>query len=336
MADGKPIEVEAAGRAVRVSSPDRVVFPASGATKRDLAEHWVAVADVVGVHLRDRPASLHRFPKGLDEEAFFQKHLPKGAPDWLQTATVSYPSGRTGRQVVLQDAAHLVWAAQMGTIDVHAWPVRRPELDAPDELRVDLDPTDETGFDVVREVAVGVRELLAEHGLRGHVKTSGSRGLHVYAPVRPSAHRGFDDVRRAAVALAREMERRMPGRASASWWKAERRGVFLDFNQNARDRTIAAPWSVRAVPDARVSVPLRWEEVPTVDPAAFTLRTVPARIADAGDPWAGMAGDAGELDGLLELARIDEEERGLPDAPWPPHFRRRAGEAPRKPPGGGA
>jgi DNA ligase D-like protein (predicted polymerase) len=252
--------------------------------------------------------------------------VPDSAPEWLETATVTFPSGRHARELVPNDAAHLVWGVNLGVIDWNPWPVRRADLDHPDELRVDLDPGPDVPFAMVREVALGVREVLDEHDLLGFPKTSGSRGIHVYVRVEPV--QSFEEVRRAALALAREVERRMPGRATSRWWKEEREGVFIDYNQNARDRTVASAYSVRAVPDARVSCPLEWDEVADVEPAELTMRTVPARLRERGDPSAAIDEHAGSLDGLLELAERDERE-GLGDAPWPPHFRKQKGEPKR-------
>jgi DNA ligase D-like protein (predicted polymerase) len=252
--------------------------------------------------------------------------VPATSPEWLQTATVTFPSGRHARELVPNDAAHLVWGVNLGVIDWNPWPVRRSDLDHPDELRIDLDPGPEVPFAEVREVALEVRVVLEEHDLRGFPKTSGSRGMHVYVRIEPE--QSFEEVRRAALALAREVERRMPGRATSRWWKEEREGVFIDYNQNARDRTIASAYSVRAVPDARVSCPLEWDEVPDVEPADLTMETVPARLRERGDPSATMDDHHYGLGPLLELAARDERE-GLGDAPWPPHFRKRASEPPR-------
>jgi bifunctional non-homologous end joining protein LigD len=325
-AKGSETTVQAAGREVRISSPDKVFFPEPGWTKLDVVRYYVECEHAVVRHLRDRPTTLKRWVDGVAGDFFFQKRVPDSAPDWLTTAVVSFPSGRTARELVAADAAHLAWGVNLGVIDWNPWPVRTGDLDRPDELRVDLDPTPEADFDEVRAVAAGVRDVLAEHGLTGYPKTSGSRGIHVNVRIRPQ--HGFDEVRRAAVALAREVERRMPGRATAKWWKEERVGVFIDYNQNARDRTIASAYSVRAVPDARVSCPFAWDELDLVDPAALRLDTVPARLRDHGDPSATMDDDPGSLDGLLALAARDAAN-GIPDAPWPPNFRKMPGEAPR-------
>jgi DNA ligase D len=319
------IEIEAAGRQVRLSSPSKVFFPQSGLTKRDLAEYYVAVADAACLHLRERPTTMKRFVDGAEGEFFFQKRVPNTAPDWIETATVKFPSGRSATELCANDAAHLVWAVNLGVIDFNPWPARRADLDHPDELRVDLDPTPESNFDEVRKVALCVREVLEDHGLRGYPKTSGSRGIHVN--VRIEAKWDFTEVRRAALALAREVERRSE-LATSKWWKEERHGVFVDYNQNARDRTVASAWSVRPVPDARVSTPLEWDEVADVDPAELRIDTVPARLAERGDPSATIDDVAHSLDSLHELAARDEAE-GLGDAPWPPHFRKQKGEPKR-------
>jgi bifunctional non-homologous end joining protein LigD len=307
---------------VRLSSPDKLYFPKAGVTKADLCDYYLRVADAALVHLRERPTVLKRWVNGVEGEPFFQKRVPQGAPDWLETATVRFPSGRSARELVPADAAHLVWAVNLGVIDFNPWPVRRADLDRPDELRVDLDPGRGVPFADVRTVALLVGSVLEEHGLRGWPKTSGSRGIHVNVRIEPRW--GFDRVRRAALALAREVERREPALATSKWWKEERHGVFIDYNQNARDRTVASAYSVRAVPDARVSCPLTWDEVADVEPAELRIDTVPARLESVGDPAAGIDDAPGSLDGLLALADRDEEE-GLGDAPWPPHFRRRAG-----------
>jgi DNA ligase D-like protein (predicted polymerase) len=274
-------------------------------------------------HLRERPTVMKRWVDGVQGEPFFQKRVPHSAPDWIETATVTFPSGRSARELVPNDAAHLVWGTNLGVIDWNPWPVRRADLDHPDELRVDLDPGPDVPFSEVREVALGVREVLEEHGLRGFPKTSGSRGMHIY--VRVESEHDFTEVRRSALALARAVERKMPGRATSRWWKEEREGVFIDYNQNARDRTVASAYSVRAVADARVSCPLEWEEVADVDPAELRLDTVPARLRERGDPSADIDERPGTLASLLELAARDERE-GLGDAPWPPHFAKQKNE----------
>jgi DNA ligase D-like protein (predicted polymerase) len=320
--------IEAAGREVRLSSPSKPFFAEAEPpiTKLELAEYYVAVADAAVIHLRERPTTLKRFVDGAAGEFFFQKRVPKGAPEWLESATVHFPSGRSARELCANDAAHLVWAVNLGVIDFNPWPCRRADLDCPDELRVDLDPTPEASWDDVRKVALCARDVLVDHDLVGFPKTSGNRGIHVNVRIVPEW--GFDDVRRSALALAREVERRVPKLATSKWWKEERHGVFVDYNQNARDRTVASAYSVRPVPDARVSTPLDWDEVADVDPGAFTLRTVPDRIRDGGDPSADIDEHAGRLDALLDLAARDEAE-GLGDAPWPPHFRKQKGEPKR-------
>ena len=316
------ITIEAAGHEVRLSSPGKLFFAESGHTKRDVADYYLAVADAACLHLRERPTTMKRFVDGAGGEFFFQKRVPKNAPDWLQTATVRFPSGRSATELCANDAAHLVWAVNLGVIDFNPWPARRADLDRPDELRVDLDPTPESSFGEVRQVAMTVRETLDDHGLLGFPKTSGSRGIHVNVRIEPRWE--FAEVRRAALALAREVERRTE-LATTKWWKEERHGVFVDYNQNARDRTVASAWSVRPVPDARVSTPLDWDEVPDVEPAELRLDTVPARLAERGDPSATIDDVHHSLDPLLELADRDEAE-GLGDAPWPPHFRKQKGE----------
>jgi bifunctional non-homologous end joining protein LigD len=318
--------VEAAGREVRLSNPDKLFFKKPGFTKLDLANYYLEIADAAVNQLRERPGTMKRFVNGAGGEFFFQKRVPKGAPEWLQTATFTFPSGRTATELVVNDAAHLIWAVNLGVIDFNPHPVRRADLDCPDELRVDLDPTPGVRWNTVRKVAMCVREVLDEHGLRGFPKTSGSRGIHVNVRIEPRWD--YIEVRRGALALAREVERRVPRLATSKWWKEERHGVFVDYNQNARDRTIASGYSVRPVPDARVCCPIGWDEVPDVDPAELRLDTVPARLKKHGDPSAEIDEHPGSLDELLELARRDEEE-GLGDAPWPPHFTKQRGEPKR-------
>src|SRR6266511_2177488 len=326
MAKSTHTVIEVAGREVRLSNPDKVFFPKAGHTKLDLANYYVDAAEAALIHVRERPTTMKRFVDGAAGDFFFQKRVPKGAPEWLQTATVHFPSGRSARELVANDAAHLVWAVNLGVIDFNPWPVRRADLDHPDELRVDLDPTPGVAFDEVRKVALVVREALEEHGLSGFPKTSGSRGIHVNVRIEPE--HDFTEVRRAALALAREVERRVPKLATSKWWKEERHGVFVDYNQNARDRTVASAYSVRPVPDARVSAPLEWDEVADAEPAELRLDTVPERLRRRGDPSADIDDHAGSLDPLLELAARDERE-GLGDAPWPPHFRKQRGEPKR-------
>ncbi|HEX6527644.1 MAG TPA: DNA polymerase domain-containing protein [Streptosporangiaceae bacterium] len=322
---GKKI-LEVAGHEVAVSNPAKVYFPRAGLTKLDLVRYYLAVADGALGGVRDRPMALKRFVNGAEGEPFFQKRAPEKRPDWIETAELRFPSGRTADEVVLRDAAGLAWVVNLGCIDLNPHPVRDSDLDHPDELRVDLDPVPGVEWPQIRDVAMVAREVLADHGLIGWPKTSGSRGMHIYARIHPRW--GFSDVRKAAVAVAREIERRAPDLATSKWWKEERHGVFVDYNQNAKDRTVASAYSIRPVPDARVSTPLTWDEVPSCDPADYTIRTVPDRFAAIGDPWADMDDAAGSLDGLLELAARDEAA-GLPDAPWPPHYDKQAGEAPR-------
>jgi bifunctional non-homologous end joining protein LigD len=326
MAKDEYTMVEAAGREVRLSNPAKVYFPKPSWTKLDIAEYYLTVADAALVHVRERPTVMKRFVKGIVEKPIWQKRVPQKLPDWLQTATVAFPSGRTAEELVANDAAHLVWAVNLGVIDFNPWPARRADLDHPDELRVDLDPTPGVEWDAVRRTALVVREVLAENGLDGYPKTSGSKGIHVNVRIEPRWD--FLEVRRAALAMAREVERRAPELATTKWWKEERHGVFVDYNQNARDRTVASCYSVRPTPDARVSCALRWDEVADVEPGELRLDTVPERLGELGDPAADIDERPGSLDELLELARRDEEE-GLGDAPWPPHFPKQKGEPKR-------
>jgi bifunctional non-homologous end joining protein LigD len=323
MADDDHVMFEVCGRELRVSKPDKLFFPKPGFTKLDLVAYYVECEQAVVRHLKERPTVMKRWVDGVTGKPFFQKRVPNGAPEWLETATVTFPSGRHARELVPNDAAHLVWAVNLGVIDWNPWAVRRANLDHPDELRIDLDPGPDVDFATVRRVALTVREVLDEYKLLGFPKTSGSRGIHVFVRIVPE--RGFSEVRRAALALAREVERRMPGEATSRWWKEEREGVFIDYNQNARDRTVASAYSVRAVPDARVSCPVEWDEVGDVEPADLRIDTVPVRLRERGDPSASIDEHAGSLDALLDLAARDERE-GLGDAPWPPHFRKQTGE----------
>jgi bifunctional non-homologous end joining protein LigD len=325
MPDRKEI-IEVAGRQVTISNPDKVYFPRTGHTKMDLVRYYLSVADGALRGVADRPMVLKRFVNGAEAEAFFQKRAPANRPDWLDSVVLSFPSGRTAEEIVISDAAGLAWVANLGCIDLNPHPIRADDLDHPDELRVDLDPVPGIEWPQIVNVALVAREVLSDFGLTGWPKTSGSRGIHIYARI--ERRWGFSDVRRAAVALAREIERRAPVEATARWWKEERHGVFVDYNQNAKDRTVASAYSVRPVPDARVSAPLEWDEVPGCDPAVFTIDTMPARYAAIGDPGAGIDAATGSLDRLLELAAADEAA-GLPDAPWPPHFEKQSGEAPR-------
>ena len=315
------------GREVRVTHPEKLYFSKQArVTKLDLVQYYLAVAPGALNGIRDRPIVLKRFVNGAESEAFYQKRAPAERPPWLRTVTLSFPSGRTAEEIVVDDAAGLAWIVNLGCIELHPHPVRSGDLDHPDELRVDLDPGPGVSWGDVRTVAGEVNALLEEMGLRGWPKTSGSRGMHVNVRIQPRWT--FAEVRRAAVALSRAVERRVPELASSKWWKEERHGVFLDYNQNAKDRTTCSAYSVRPLPDARVSTPLHWHEVPDCEPFDFTLFTVPKRFAEIGDPHAGMDTAAGSLEPLLELADKDQAS-GLGDAPWPPHFRKMEGEAPR-------
>ncbi len=322
--------VAVAGREVTVSNPDKVFFAASAGspaiTKLDLVQYYLAVADGALRGAGGRPMAMKRFPDGADGPFFFQKRAPTNLPAWIRTAQLAFPSGRTADEVVIDDPAGLAWVINLGCIDLNPHPVRADDLDHPDELRVDLDPVPGVPWDQIRAVALAVRESLADVGLMGWPKTSGSRGIHVN--VRIEREWTFPEVRRAALALARDVERRVPDLATSKWWKEERHGVFIDYNQNAKDRTVASAYSVRPRPDARVSAPLAWDEVATVDAAAFTVRSMPARFAAIGDPAEGIDESVGRLDGLLELSARDEEA-GLGDAPWPPNYAKQAGEPPR-------
>jgi len=315
-----------AGREVAVSNPSKVFFSRAGVTKLDMVRYYLSVAGGALGGAGGRPMALKRFVNGAESEPFFQKRAPEKRPDWIETVELRFPSGRTADEVVVNDEAGLAWVINLGCIDLNPHPVRDSDLDHPDELRVDLDPVPGVEWPQIRDVAMVAAEVLADFGLTGWPKTSGSRGMHIYARIEPRW--SFGDVRRAAVAVAREIERRAPDLATSKWWKEERHGVFVDYNQNAKDRTVASAYSIRPVPDARVSAPLTWAEVPTCDPAAYTIATMPGRFASLGDPWAGMDEAAGPLDALLEQAARDEAA-GLPDAPWPPHYEKQTGEAPR-------
>jgi len=315
------------GREVRVTHPSKPYFSREAKlSKLDVVRYYLAVGDGAVAGIRDRPIVLKRFVNGAHGEAFYQKRAPDKLPDWLRTVELSFPSGRTAREVVVDDAAGLAWVVNLGCIELHPHPVRAADLEHPDELRVDLDPGPGVAWDDVRRVALEVRALFDELGLVGWPKTSGSRGMHVNARIEPRW--GFSEVRRAALALSREIERRAPKLATSKWWKEERHGVFIDYNQNAKDRTTCSAYSVRPLPDARVSTPLAWDEVEACEPADFTVFTVPQRFAERGDPHARMDEHAGSLEKLLELAARDDAE-GLGDAPWPPHFKKTAGEGRR-------
>jgi DNA ligase D-like protein (predicted polymerase) len=315
------------GREVAVTHPGKPYFSRqTKLSKLDIVRYYLSLAPGALAGIRDRPVVLKRFVDGADGQAFYQKRAPAKRPVWLRTVTLSFPSGRTAEEVVVDDAAGLAWIVNLGCIELHPHPVRSNNLDHPDELRIDLDPGPGVSWSDVRTVALEVKALLDDVGLVGWPKTSGSRGMHVN--VRIQQRWTFVEVRRAALALSRAIERRVPALASSKWWKEERHGVFLDYNQNAKDRTTCSAYSVRPLPDARVSTPLNWEEVAGCDPGEFTVLTVPKRFAAIGDRHAGMDSHAGSLEGLLDLAAQDEAD-GLGDAPWPPHFRKMEGEATR-------
>jgi bifunctional non-homologous end joining protein LigD len=315
-----------AGREVAISNPRKVLFPRPGYTKLDLARYYVAVSQGAVQAAGGRPNVLVRYPDGIDGEFFYQKRAPRSRPPWVEVVALQFPSGRSAEEVVPRDPAAFVWMANLACLELHPHAVRADDLDHPDELRVDLDPVPGVGWPQIREVAGVVRTTLGDFGLVGWPKTSGSRGMHVYARI--ERRWTFNEVRRAALALAREVERRAPTLATSKWWKEERQGVFLDYNQNAKDRTVASAYSVRPTPDARVSAPLAWDEIDACEPADFTLATMPARFAQLGDRHAGMDSHPGSLDALLELSARQQGE-GLGDAPWPPHYRKQPGEAPR-------
>jgi DNA ligase D len=341
---GSDATVDVAGRSVRISSPDRVIYPATDhtpeATKLDVARYYAAVSEVMIGALRERPTTLERWPKGVHPgitlasrsdprgDAFYQKRIPKGAPDYVETATVTFPSGRTADEVCPTEPAVIAWAAQIGTIVFHPWPVRRSSPDLPDELRLDLDPQPGTDFADAVEVAGHARRLLEELGCEGYPKTSGSRGVHIYVRVEPRWE--FVDVRHAAIAFGRELERRLPDKVTTSWWKEERGArIFVDYNQNARDRTIASAYSLRPIAGAPASTPLAWDELPDVgDPHAFNLWTLPDRVTERGDVHAGMDDSACSLESLLALYEADIEA-GMTDMPYPPDYPKMPGEPPR-------
>jgi bifunctional non-homologous end joining protein LigD len=315
-----------AGHEVTISNPRKVYFPETGHTKLDLVTYYLAIAPGALRGAGGRPMALKRFVDGAAGQPFFQKRAPENTPDWIRTATLTFPSGRTADEIVIDDAAGLAWIVNLGCIDLNPHPVRAEDLDHPDELRVDLDPVPGVPWDAIRQVALATREALEAVGLVGWPKTSGSRGIHINVRIEPRWT--YPEVRRAALALARDVERRVPDLATSKWWKEERHGVFLDYNQNAKDRTVASAYSVRPLPDARVSTPLSWDEVPTVEAEAFTIDTVPKRFADIGDPGDGIDDAVGNLEALLELSGRHEAE-GLGDAPWPPNYAKQAGEPPR-------
>jgi bifunctional non-homologous end joining protein LigD len=314
------------GREVPISNPGKVLFPQAGYTKRDLVRYYVAVADGGLRAAGGRPNMLVRYPNGVGGEFFYQKRAPTSRPPWIEVVSLRFPSGRSADEVVPRDAAALAWMANLACLELHPHPVRADDLEHPDELRVDLDPVPGVGWEQVRAVAHVAGATLKDFGLTGWPKTSGSRGMHLN--VRIERRWGFDEVRRAALALAREVERRAPSIATSKWWKEERHGVFVDYNQNAKDRTVAAAYSVRPTADARVSAPLSWDEVDSCQPADFTLATMPARFASLGDRHEGIDRHPGSLERLLELSAQHERD-GLGDAPWPPHYKKQAGEPPR-------
>ena len=337
------VELEVRGRTVRVTSPDRVVFPALGLTKLDVAEYFVAVGDGILGALSERPTTLERWPKGVFEgarmstrsdntgDAFYQKRVPQGAPEYVETARIAFPSGRTADEVAPTELAVVLWAVNLGTLTFHPWPVRRTDVESPDQLRIDLDPQPGTDFDDAVRVAPHVRALLEELGLQGTPKTSGGRGIHIFVPIEPRWT--FTQARRATIALGRELERRLPDQVTVKWWKEERgQKIFIDYNQMARDRTIASAYSIRPNPRATVSAPLRWEELGDVHPDDFTVSTMPARFADVGDLYAPLvagAGTAYSIQPLLDLADKDERDHGHQDLPYPPEYPKMPGEPKR-------
>ncbi|HWQ23402.1 MAG TPA: non-homologous end-joining DNA ligase [Gaiellaceae bacterium] len=321
------VELEVGERTVRVTNPDKVLFPGIGATKLDLVRYYVAVGEGIVRALFERPTQLRRFPDGIEGEAIYQKRVPAKRPDWIETARVTFPSGRHADELCVTELAHVIWAANLAVVDFHPWPSRRRDPEHPDELRIDLDPQPGTTFADAKRVAGLVREVLAEIGYAGWPKTSGNRGIHVFCRIEPRFE--FPVVRRAALAFAREVERRAPRLVTTAWWKEERgRKVFVDYNQNARDRTVASAYSVRATPAATVSAPVTWEELPEVEPEDFTLATMPARFARLGDLQAGMDEAVCDLRVLLEWVERDEAA-GLSEAPYPPNFPKMPGEPPR-------
>ena len=321
------VVLEAAGREMVVTHPDKVFFPERGETKLDLARYYLAVEEPLLAAIGDRPVLLQRFPNGAGKQSFFQKRVPENHPDWLHTAIVSTPNGTTSQALVVADVAHVLWAVNLACLGFHVWPTRASDLDHADELRIDLDPTPGVTFAMVREAAIEVKALFDELGVVALPKTTGNRGIHVYVRLQPRWT--SYEVRSAAVAVARELERRRPELITAAWWKEERgTRVFVDFNQNAPHKTIFGAWSVRARPGAQVSTPFAWDELDTVDPDAFTMATVPARVREQGDPWAAMTDDPQSLEPVLDLHRRDQAA-GLLDAPWPPVYPKMPGEPPR-------
>jgi DNA ligase D-like protein (predicted polymerase) len=325
MSHSEPITIAAGGRELRISNPDKVLFP-TGHTKLDLVRYYVAVAEGALRGSGGRPNMLKRYPNGITEEFFYQKRAPESRPPWIEVVTLRFPSGRSADEVVPRDAAALAWMANLACLELHPHPVRAEDVDHPDELRVDLDPVPGVAWTQLREVARLVRGALSDFRLVGWPKTSGSRGIHVSVRIEPRW--SFTEVRRAALALAREVERRAPAIATSKWWKEERHGVFLDYNQNAKDRTVAGAYSVRPTADARVSAPVTWEELDDCQPEDFTLATMPGRFTEVGDRHMGIDATHGSIDSLLELSARHERE-GAGDAPWPPHYRKQRGEPPR-------
>lgn len=337
------IELDVRGRTVRVSNPDKVYFPARGITKLQVVEHFVAMGDGVLAALLDRPTTLERWPSGVFEgaklatrqdssgDAFYQKRVPQGAPDYVRTARIGFPSGRTADEVAPSELAVVAWAANLGTITFHPWPVTSADVDSPDQLRIDLDPQPGTDFSDAARVAPHVRELLGEHGMTGYPKTSGGRGIHIFVPIEPRW--SFVDARRATIAFGRELERRLPDQVTMKWWKEERgQKIFIDYNQMARDRTIASAYSIRANPRATVSAPLHWNEIDDVRPDDFDVLTMPARIAAVGDPFAQLAAHEtprASIESLLELAARQATDDGEGDLPYPPEYPKMPGEPKR-------
>ncbi|WP_020671921.1 non-homologous end-joining DNA ligase [Amycolatopsis nigrescens] len=325
---GEAIEFEVGGRAVRVSSPDKVYFPDRGITKREVVEHYIALGGPLLRAIGERPTTLKRFPDGISGEFFYAKRVPKGAPEWVDKVEITFPSGRKAEEVCPTEPAVFAWAANLGTLDFHPWPVRRPDVDHPDELRIDVDPPDEAGFEDAVRVAATVREVLADAGLTGYPKTSGGRGVHVLVRIRPEWD--FIAVRHAVIALGREVERRAPGQATIAWWKEEREGrVFIDYNQAARDRTVASTWSVRGTGRATVSTPLTWEQLTEVHPDDFDVRTAAAWFAEHGDPHEAMDAEAFGLETALEWYDRDERDHGQAEMPYPPDYPKMPGEPKR-------
>jgi DNA ligase D-like protein (predicted polymerase) len=326
MAKDPSVQLELDGFEVTISNPNKIYFPEARITKRELVDYYLAVADGALLGVFNRPMALKRFVDGITGEAFFQKRAPKAVPEFVSTVELAFPSGRTADEVVVTNRAALAWVVNLGCVDLNPHPVRADDLEHPDEIRADLDPGPGVPWADVRSVAMVVRDVFADHGLTAFPKTSGSRGIHIYARI--ERRWGFSEVRRAALAMAREVERRAPSISTSKWWKEERHGVFIDYNQNAKDRTVASAYSVRPLPAATVSAPLTWDEVPDAELGDFTLRTVPERYARLGDVGAGIDQAVGSLEALLDLAARDEAS-GLGDAPWPPHYAKGENEPPR-------